>query len=85
MLTDHIQQIRNHSENEDITEKPNCNLGFLQLLYIIFNLKLIILFISTYDVIRTPTNGSAVYWSRDTDRHVTRILHSISGSSAAYI
>jgi len=25
------------------------------------------LFISPYNVTRTPTNGSAVYWSRDID------------------
>ena len=28
LITDHIQQIRNQSENDDIPEKPNCNLGF---------------------------------------------------------
>ena len=29
-------KISSQSENEDNPEKPNCNLGFLQLLFIIF-------------------------------------------------
>ena len=29
-----IQQIRNQSENQDIPEKPNCNLSFIQLLFL---------------------------------------------------
>ena len=36
---------------------------------------MIILFITTCDIIRTPTNGSAVYWSRDTDRDTRVLLH----------
>ena len=31
--TDHIQQIRNQSVNEDIPDEPNCNLWLLQLLF----------------------------------------------------
>ena len=35
---DHIQQICNQSEYEDITEKPYCYLDFLQLLFYYFYL-----------------------------------------------
>ena len=46
---------------------------------------MIILFKSTYDVIRTPTNGSSVYWSLDTYRDTLPVYCTlIGGSSAAY-
>ena len=42
-IGDHIQQNAKKSENEDIPEKPNCFLGFLQLLLILF--KILFLFL----------------------------------------
>ena len=37
------------------------------MIFILFLIDIIDIFISTYDVIRTPTNDSAVHWSRDID------------------
>jgi len=56
-----IHQIWNQSENEDIPEKPNCNLDFLQLLFL-FLIDIInnTIYISPYYVTKTPTMGSAV-------------------------
>ena len=48
------------------------NLSLLLLLFEFYNFSIIkdimiILFIRPYHVTKTPTNGSLVYWSRDTD------------------
>ena len=57
----------NQSENDDIPEKANCNLGLLLYLLFLFLIDFIHkLFIRPYYLTRNFTNGSAVKWSRDT-------------------
>ena len=40
------------------------------------------LFISPYNVTRTPTNGSAVYWSRDIDEDTWPVYCTTIGGSS---
>ena len=72
MKTDHLQQIRNQSENDDIPQEPG-NLRFAPIIICFAFLIDIIEYIITnspYYVTRSSVNGSAV--SRDTDgNHVT--------------
>ena len=64
--TDHIPQIRNQSQNDDILQKHE-NLRFAPALFIILNFAFLIDIIdniitySPYYVTRTSANGSAVY------------------------
>ena len=79
MKLEHIPQIRNQSENEVTPQKP-VNLRFAPLLFFFAFFIDIIDDIITYSppspnfVTITLANGSAVYWSCDTDgNHVTNI------------
>ena len=77
VLTDHIQQIRNQSENDNIPQDPE-NLRFVFYFAFLIDIIDIITYslYSPYYVTRTSTNDSAVSLSRDTDgNHVTSILH----------
>ena len=59
-----IQQISNQSENDDIPEKANCNLGLLLYLLFLFPTDFIHnLFLRPYYLTRNSTNGSAVLLS----------------------
>ena len=83
MSTDHIQQIRNQSENDYIPQEPE-NLRFAPVIIFLFLFCILIDTIdniityslySPYYITRTSTNGSAVYWSRDTrDNDTARLL-----------
>ena len=71
---DHVQQIRNQSENDNIPQEPE-NLRFAPIIYFLIILHFLIDLIdniitynspySPYYVTRTSANGSAVYWSRE--------------------
>ena len=62
-----IQKISNQSENDDIPEKANCNLGLLLYLLFLFSTDFIHnLFLRPYYLTRNSPNGSAVKWQRDT-------------------
>ena len=69
VVLNHIQQIRNQSENDDNPQEPE-NLRFAPIIFF-FIIANIITYspVSPYYVTRTSANGSAVSLSRETDGH----------------